>query len=64
MNLWEEPIPNETPAEREQALRQTLEEIWIQGKDYSRSSMPWRMSFKAQKILKQMYGDNKYDRIS
>lgn len=65
MNWWEEEkVKNETPEEREQALKAMLEEIWKQGRDYTKSSMAWRMAFKARHILKQVYGDKKYDRIS
>lgn len=66
MAKWweEEQIKTETPEQREKALRDALEELWIQGKDYSKPSMPWRMAYKAQKILKKVYGDKKYDRIS
>ncbi|GIP55940.1 hypothetical protein [Paenibacillus vini] len=65
MNWWEEEkVKNETPEQREESLKRALEEIWKQGRDYTKSSMAWRMAFKARNILKQVYGDKKYDRIS
>lgn len=66
MSSWwrEVKIPNETPEQRERALREALEEIWIQGKDRGTSSIPWRMSYKAIKTLKSLYGEKPYESIS
>ncbi|WP_110930943.1 hypothetical protein [Paenibacillus bouchesdurhonensis] len=62
---WREvKIPNETPEQRERALREALEEIWIQGKDRGTSSIPWRMAYKAEKTLKLLYGEKPYENIS
>ncbi|MNO29194.1 hypothetical protein D3C76_191020 [compost metagenome] len=61
MNIYEKVIKKETPEQREKELRETLEEIWIQGKDSARYSMPYRMSFKAHKTLKTLYGDKAYE---
>ncbi|MNO43398.1 hypothetical protein D3C76_336190 [compost metagenome] len=61
MNIYEKEIKKETPEQREKALRDTLEEIWIQGKDLSRYSMGGRMSFKARKILIDLYGEKAYE---
>lgn len=64
MSIYDKPIKNDTPEQREKALRETLEEIWIQNKDFAKHSAAGRASYKALKTLKQLYGDEAYDRIS
>ncbi|MNW68586.1 hypothetical protein D3C74_473870 [compost metagenome] len=61
MNIYEKAIKKETPEQREKALRDTLEEIWIQGKDLSRYSMGGRLVFKAKKTLIDLYGEKAYE---
>lgn len=61
MTIYDKPIKKETPEQREKALRETLEEIWIQGKDFSRHSGAWRLSFKAKKTLIDIYGEKDYE---
>ncbi|MNW38086.1 hypothetical protein D3C74_151450 [compost metagenome] len=64
MNPYERVIKNETPEQREKALREALEEIWIQNKGFVKHSAAGRVSIKALNILKKVYGDDGYESIS
>ncbi|MNE94309.1 hypothetical protein D3C80_1922600 [compost metagenome] len=61
MSIYEKAVKKETPEQREKVLRETLEDIYIQGKDYARYSNGGRMAFKAKKTLIDLYGDKAYE---
>ncbi|MNI36914.1 hypothetical protein D3C73_909820 [compost metagenome] len=61
MTIYDKPIKKDTPEQRENILRETLEDIYIQGKDYARYSNGGRMAFKAKKTLIDLYGEKAYE---